>query len=108
MMRFIFDWIFFSEVTTQQKCQRILDKIADLFGCALSDIKIERYWKDETKFKIQARSSLNAPTAADGLFLIMTKLNHLAPKWVVGGPAEDGSGFSGTTKESIRIDGLNW
>jgi hypothetical protein len=108
-MRFAIEWTFFLEVSTQQKCERIVGQIAELIGCELSILNIERYWKDETTFKILARSSFSASTIPDGLYTTMCMLNHLARTWLITTPAEDDvARFSGTAqKGSTKTKGVH-
>ncbi len=90
-MRIDIEWLFFLKVTTQQKCDKVLANISKASGFTLSDLKTERYWKDQSMFKVSARSSFEEPTQKDAFYTIMAKLGRLARQWVVNAPAEDGS-----------------
>jgi hypothetical protein len=107
-MRFNVDWTFFLEVTTQQKCEKLLDQVSQSLGFPFSNLKIEPYWKERGTFKVIAQSSFDAPAAKDGLFDIMMLLNRLASTWVVKAPTlEDLWTFSGMAQpETLRIQGI--
>lgn len=108
-MRIDICWTILLEVTTPQKCEKMIDKISQTLEYKLSDTAIEKYWKDETKYKITATSSVDVPNQKDGFYEIMIRLGRLARSWVVSGPVENLWVFSGTTPPgSIRISGINW
>jgi hypothetical protein len=108
-VRFNIEWTLFMEVTTIQKCEKLLSHVAHLLGSQFASIKIEPYWKEQGTFKVIAQSAFDAPTTRDGLYEIMMLLNRLAGTWVVKGPTLDDSWtFSGMAQPNtpIRVQGV--
>ena len=108
-MRFDINWSFFLEVTTRQKCEKLLDQVTQLLGFRFSNLKIEPYWKEQETFKVSAQSSFDAPSAKDGLYELVMLLNRMASTWVVKGPKVDDSWtFSGMAQPgtTIRVPGI--
>ena len=107
-MDFCVDWTLFVKVSTSQKCERIIDTVQKALGISFSQVTKDRYWKDKSLFKVDAKSCVTAPATKDAFYAIMTAANGLARRWVVNGPTEGGIWeFAGTAeKSSIRIQGI--
>ena len=108
-MKINVDWTFFLDVGTKGKCDKLIDKIRKSLDLELAVAKIEHYWKDKTLFKVNARSVFDAPTARDGLYLVMMTIDRLAHAWLVSVPKEeDHWEFGGTANRgSIRLQGID-
>lgn len=108
-MTFQIHWSFFMKVNSTEKCRRMIAKVANAIGADLVNVNAERYWKDETLFKVTAESFFESPTLNDGFYAVMRTANCLARAWLVNGPHEDGSWeFEGTANRDIRIPGVEW
>lgn len=98
-MQFAVLWNIFVDANSDQKCRKLLSKVEQAIGIPLAEAKIEKYWKDKTRFKIQAVSRIDVPSNKDGFFTVMTKAGHLSRAWVISAPAEDlPLEFSGTSQ----------
>lgn len=108
-MTFNINWTFFLNVGSVPKSQRIVDKINNLMEWPLVDIKIERYWKDKTLYKVSAKSSFEAATARDAFYNTMHSANVIARTWTINGPSHDASWeFGGVASPgSCQISGVD-
>lgn len=107
-MAFCIDWTIFAKVATEQKCRRIIEAAENAIGQRFSEISIERYWKDPSLFKVDAKCCVEAATVRDAFYSIITTANGLAHRWIVNGPTEGHVWeFSGSAdKGSIRVQGI--
>ena len=102
------DWTFFLAVTTDKKCEKLVEKIHRSLELPLEEIKAERYWKDEHLYRVLAKSCIDVSTPTDGFYAIMKAVNGLAGRWTVNPPTEGGQWeFAGDASEgAIRIPGV--
>lgn len=108
-MEFVIDWHFFLGVTNQQKCDKIIQEISDALGTGFFEISSERYWKEKTLFKVDAKSSFQALNSRDSLYMTMNLIKRLARSWNVTMPPDEGPWeFGGVSSSgSVQIIGVN-
>ena len=108
-MKFYIDWNFLLAVTNQQKCDKVMTKIANLLGTAFSEVKSERYWKEKALYKVRAHSTFDASNSKDALDATMRTIGLLSPAWIVVVPSDDESWeFGGTSSPgAVSLQGID-
>lgn len=110
MITLCIDWTFFLSVTTDRKCEKLIEKIHQSLHLPLQQTTAERYWKDEHLYRVIGSSSIEVPTATDGFYAVMKAVGGLASRWTVNSPMESGVWeFAGDAgPNDIRIPGVKF
>lgn len=87
-MKVDIDWQFFLNVTDQQKCDKMIEKISEALGIAFCEVISERYWKDDTLFRVAAGSTFETVNSKEALAATMKMLKRLAPTWILTVPPD--------------------
>lgn len=66
----------------------MLDRCSNAIGLELDDRQMERYWKDQSKFRVICSAHLQMPSRAEAVVEVLTRAGTLADKWCVGPPQE--------------------
>jgi hypothetical protein len=89
---FFIEWTLFLNVSSVQKCEKIIDELKDRIP-NLNTEKIEKYWKEIGLYRVVLKSSTKVETTfvdKDKRLLIVLELIYkLADQWTLSNPFDD-------------------
>jgi hypothetical protein len=108
-------WTLMFRVSTREKAEHEFACTQNLLGRKLDLITCERYWKDESLWRCEAKSELTSNSVNEQIGECLLLANNLATGWRVLGPALEPDGrlgqFSGifdVRHDHTSLSSLTW
>ena len=102
-------------VSTREKAEREFARVQKLLGGKLEMISCERYWKDESLWRCEAKCGLASTSVNEQIGECLLLANNLAIGWRVLGPALEPDGrlgqFTGifdVRRDHTSLSSLTW
>jgi hypothetical protein len=81
-------WAVFLRVNSAPKARHVIHRISAVTGYEAEVLKCERYWKDQSLYRISFNFHLIATSIADAIFETLQVCQHMASHWTINTPSE--------------------
>lgn len=105
-------WLVFLRAKSARKVNRLLDRFAETIGLEIAVRECERYWKDQSLFRVVVTCQLPVNEFSAALLVVLPLCWRLARSWTLMAPQVyegDRWEFSGSAvSQAIAIQGVTY